>query len=82
MAGRGQGQGNGRGQSRGHGPGDMQRPEPTDEARMRPEDVLDEAEPADVSLGRGRSADSPGHRKQAAGAKSARDFAPGRSRKA
>ena len=80
--GQGQGQGNGRGHGRGHGPGDMQRPEPTDESRMPPDDGFDEAEPADMSLGRGRSAESPGHRKQAVGAKSARDFAPGHSRKA
>jgi len=34
------------------------------------------------ALGRGRSEMSPGHQKQAAGAQSARDFAPGRNGKA
>ena len=45
-------------------------------------DVLRQ-DPGDVSHDRpGRSEDSPGHMKRDAGAQSARDFAPGRQRRA
>ena len=78
MAGRGQGHGGGRGHGKGHGPDDLQRPDQTDETRGRSDDGLDHVDPGEASLGRGRSDESPGHRKKAAGAQNARDFAPGR----
>jgi len=56
---------------------------PSDDLGGRPDDTLDDMNrPVDKGMALGRSEDSPGHRKQAAGAQSARDFAPGRARRA
>lgn len=85
MAGKGQGRGHGGGQ--GHGreqrhddnPGGGMRPEEQDGPIGRSGDS-DPVGTDDLDRGPGRSDDSPGHRKKAAGAQSARDFAPGRQR--
>jgi hypothetical protein len=83
MAGRGQGQG--QGQGAGHGQG---RHEPAGSMRERRDDGTDRTDANDAGDAstrrddeRGRSEDSPGHRKQDAGVQSARDFAPGRQRR-
>ena len=89
---RGKGQGHGKDHAGGMGQGDTRgedRAPGWDGATGRERDdaivppqagIPNEAE--DSLIRHGRSEDSPGHRKQAAGAKSARDFAPGRSRRA
>ena len=85
MLGRGQGQGRGRGQ-RGEGQlGEGQREDPMGRDDARPDAPRGEPgttdDGGDTLIRPGRSADSPGHRKRAAGAQSAREFAPGRARK-
>jgi hypothetical protein len=77
---RGQGRGRGRCQ---RGEGQSEYPMGRDDARpdgprVEPGTTDDGG---DALIRHGRSADSPGHRKRAAGAQSARDFAPGRARK-
>ena len=79
MAGHGHGRGQGRGL--GHESGSLDEAEPS----VGPQDDPGGALPRgidDPAPGHGRSEQSPGHRKQDAGARSARDFAPGRMRRA
>jgi hypothetical protein len=85
MAGRGRGQGQGKGHGQGHGRGRDGGLQPDDmaDAAGRSDTAPDDMDgPPDSLIRHGRSDDSPGHRKKAAGAQSARDFAPGRNRQA
>ena len=86
MPGRGNGEGRGRGNAHGRGGGHgtgLPADGPMDRDESRP---IDGDMPGDrndgAGGGHGRSELSPGHRKQAAGAQSARDFAPGRAGRA
>ena len=91
MAGHGQGRGHDGGQGRdqehgqGHG-GGMHREDQDGTIGQHRDDVPGSADDSvlrnDDGDGPGRSEDSPGHQKKAAGAQSARDFAPGRQRRA
>ena len=86
MAGHGQGRGRdgGQGHDKGHG-GGMRREEQDGTIGQHRDDVPDSTDDSELRNdgdGPGRSNDSPGHRKQDAGAQSARDFAPGRQRRA
>lgn len=71
----------------GRRPDDMgQRPDDVgrqtdDRARPNGPDPLGDAEPSGANGSHGRSEMSPGHLKKEAGAKSAREFAPGQTRK-
>jgi hypothetical protein len=69
----------GKGNSMGHGGGNKR--EGQDGAIGQHRDATPSSTDAGA-LGRGRSEMSPGHQKRAAGAQSARDFAPGRNGKA
>ena len=69
-----QGHGNhGRGRAIGHGDGTIQEDQDGEIGQHR------DTTPADNDMVRGRSASSPGHLKKAAGDRSARDYAPGRT---
>lgn len=82
MAGRGRGQGHGHGQ----GPGAPERADqhpggPFGGANDGTDDAPEQGGIGQSQMDRGSSEQSPGHLKKAAGAQSARDFAPGRARR-
>ena len=80
------GRGNGAGRGNAHGGGGMRPAGPMGHRGNRGSVDRDEHAPEQAGGGseqvHGRSEQSPGHRKQAAGAQSARDFAPGRAGRA
>ena len=80
--------GHGHGQGQGHGNGFGRQHNESDGGPLGGIGNADETngqedagDAENASMGHGRSEQSPGHMKRAAGAQSARDFAPGRARR-